>query len=511
LRVLYAAGKYDELVKTYLSSSGSYTGDARPEVMLLAANSERQLGKYEDASALYQQVLSSFPGSSYALDAQYERLVALYSANKPEVVKEADVFLATKPDAERRDRVLLLKAESLYKQKNYAEAAPAYAQIAKTDLSFDLKADAQFKLGWCYVQTNSPALAVDAFNTFIQTYPTNRLISSAYAQRAIAYQQTKKFPEALKDFNTVIADYPKAPERELALQQKALILGEQRDNKGMAQTFHQLLQEYPKTSAAAQANYWIGWAAYEAKDYQNAIPPLETARKLDKAQFFERASQRIMLADYNLNNRDDLAAQIDHYVSAGGTEAVRGELLRWLAGQYFDAKNFASAGKYLKLLAGKPGELQVDDQLMLGRCEVQEKQYAEAVKTLQAYLALATSGFAKASGLIALGQAQLGLEQYADAQKSSDNACTLQPEGRLNAEGRLLSGEIALAQRQYDEAAKIFTSVSLVFDDASITPQAMEKAWLCYKKAGNEDDAAKMLNKLQSRYPEYHVKTTSSI
>jgi len=511
LRVLYASGKYEQLVKVYQDSAGTFSNDQRPEVMLLAANSARQLGKYDLALDLYQQVMSSYAGSGNALDAQYERLVTLYTADKPGVVKEADAFLATKPDSQRRDRILLLKAEALYKQQDYTNAAPVYAQIANTDLSFDLKADAEFKLGWCYVQTNAQALAVDAFNSFIQNYPTNRLVASAYSQRAIAYQQMKKFPEALKDFDYVIINFPKAPERELALQQKGLILGEQKDNQGMAQAFHQLLKEYPKTSAAAQANFWIGWAAFEAKDYQNAITPLEKSRKLDKAQFFERASLRIMLSEYYLNQRDELSKEADRYVSGGGTGHVPAELLRWLGSEYYEAKNYPSTIKYLKLLADQPSEIQVDDQLMLGRSQVAVRKFDDAVKTLQSYLQSASSGFAKASGLVALGQAQLGLGKYDAAQKSSDDACTLQPEGRLNAEGRLLAGDISMAQSHYDDAAKIFAGVSLVFDDPTITPMAMEKAWMCYKKAGDDQDAAKMLNKLQSRYPEYKVDTTASI
>jgi TolA-binding protein len=59
--------------------------------------------------------------------------------------------------------------------------------------------------------------------------------------------------------------YPKAHEREAALQLKALILGQQDNTKGMVDTFRQLLREYPKSSVAAQAHYYIGKTAFEAK------------------------------------------------------------------------------------------------------------------------------------------------------------------------------------------------------------------------------------------------------
>ena len=58
--------------------------------------------------------------------------------------------------------------------------------------------------------------------------------------------------------------------KEAALQQKALILGQEDNSKGMSDAFKQLLKEFPKTTVAAQANYYIGKAAFEAKDYKVA-------------------------------------------------------------------------------------------------------------------------------------------------------------------------------------------------------------------------------------------------
>ena len=47
----------------------------------------------------------------------------------------------------------------------------------------------------------------------------------------------------------------------------------------MVETFRQLLKEFPKSSIAAQANYYIGKTAFEAKDYKKAIDYWERLRK----------------------------------------------------------------------------------------------------------------------------------------------------------------------------------------------------------------------------------------
>src|SRR5690606_12642165 len=81
----------------------------------------------------------------------------------------------------------------------------------------------------------------------------------------------------------------------------------------------------------------------------------------------------------------------------------------------------------------------------------------------------------------------------------------LQPEGRLNAQGRMLAGTALAAQEKWEEAAKTFMGISLLFDDPSITPGALEQAIIAYRKMGNEEQAKKTLNTLQSRYPEYKL------
>jgi TolA-binding protein len=67
-------------------------------------------------------------------------------------------------------------------------------------------------------------------------------------------------------------------------------------------------------------------------------------------------------------------------------------------------------------------------------------------------------------------------------------------------------GDLLIAQEKSEEAAKAYEGVSLVIDDENITPRALEKAIEAYRKAGKDTEANKLLNTLQSRYPEYYQK-----
>ena len=494
--------EFDKLAK-------DFSNEARPEALLIAANSNRQLGDHAAARRIYEQVIRDFPQTSFAQEAQYQRLVSLYKVDDAGLSAAVDAYLVENPDSDKADQVRLLKAEALYRKQNYAEAAPVYESLGTTKLTANLKAEALFKLGWCYMQTQDTQRAAKAFSDFLDFYPNHKLVPAALAQRALACKQEKNLAGALKDFNELIAHHPGAKEREVALQQKALILGQQQENQPMAQTFRQLLKEYPDTAAAAQANYWIGWAAFEAKDYKTAAQALSAARSADKEQYFERASLRVMLAYFYLEQIEPLANEVDGYMKSGGKARVPAEILRWLGGQYLAGKNYGRAEPYFLMLTTRDDGA-ADDFLNLGRSELRQGKHANALDAFHAYLGSAKEPVPHATGLLAQGEAQLGLGQFDNAQKSVNEALLLQPEGRLNAEGRTLSGQIAMARNDYENAAKIFLSVAVVYDDPVVTPQALEQAREAYVKAGNEKEAAKVMNDLQTRYPEYQVKSTTT-
>ena len=275
----------------------------------------------------------------------------------------------------------------------------------------------------------------------------------------------------------------------------------------MAETFKTLLKEFPNSAAAAQANYWIGWTAFEAKDYKSAIAPLEASRKARSRR--NSSSARCcgsFAAHYYLEERDPLAAEVDAFTKGAPKAKVPTEVLRWLGGAFLNDQNFEDAEKYLVTLGKREGETTPDDSLNLGRAQLGGKKYAEAAKSLHSYLDGRTEPVPRAAGLLELGRAQLGLAQFDEAQKSSDEACSLQPEGRLYAEGRMLAGDIAAARGKFDDAAKIFQSIAVIVDDPQITPQALDKAYASLIKAGGEAEAAKILNELQTKFPEYQIK-----
>lgn len=501
LKILFETQKYPEFLEQYPALAETLSAEARPEILMLAANAHRQLTQNQQARDVYERVSKEFPGTPYDTQARFELLLALYNSGDAGLLAAADAFLAQNPAPEKRDQVQLLKAETLFKKEDYSGALPLYEGLQGSGLLPRLKTEALFKLAWCYQKIQQPENAIAGFTRFLTDSPNHQLAVSALAQRAVAYQQLKNLPAALKDFELILQRFPSAQEREVALQQKALILGQLEDDKGMARTFRQLLEEFPKSAVAAQANYWIGRAAFKAKEYKDSLAPLEEARKLDSEQFLEPATLRIMLAHYYLEQRQELAAEVDLYSKGKGK--VPALLLRWLSGEFYKAGQFQQAEEYLAPLTSRPEEMTADDWLNLGRSQSGQGAFAKGIGSLERYLTLVKEPFPRATGLLALAEAQLGERLLEAAEQSAEQACTLQPEGELNARGRILLGDIAAGGGDFPKAARVYMGVSVVFDDPKVTPAALEKAARAYQKAGQPEQAAKVINTLQSRYPEY--------
>ncbi|MEY2480813.1 MAG: hypothetical protein QOI04_1740 [Verrucomicrobiota bacterium] len=505
LRLEYQSGQYAQLLADYKRTLDQLPEEMRPEIMLSAANSQRALGHVDEAEKIYLQVIEKYPRREEAKEAQYQRLINLYTSNSPALLSEVDQFVTANPTGERADQARFLKAESYYKAQKFGEAAPIYMELRASQLSVKLRAESAFKLGWCNVQTKNVEGAIEAFSFFLKTFPDNAQVPAALIQRSLCYQGMKNYDAALTDLNWLLANCPRVRERETALNQKGLILGQQNDGRGMIDAFRQLLREFPKSQSAADANYFIGKAAFEGKDYKAALPAWDAARKLNKEQYYNAATVGILFSFFYLNDRVALTKEIDSFIASGPAAKVPPEILESLGLGFYNEKNYAAAEKYLSTLGRSDnlGSVKPDFWFYLGDAESKLKNFAAAEAALEKYVQVATDPAAKARALLALGSTKINAHKPDDAQKIAEEIMTLQPEGRVNGEARLLAGDVQLERAHFEEAGKAFLGVALLYDDPTITPRALEKAAFAFTKAGNKAEAERLAKQLHDKYPGY--------
>ena len=315
LRLEYQSGQYQQAFADYQRSKDQVPEEVRPEMMLLAGNSQRQLGHMKEAQEIYRQIIQKYPGPRGG------KRRALSAFDRPLQRQRSDPARGDRSVHQRQSRRRAQpirrncsKPKRSTKKRISPAPRPLYAGLRDSKLSAKLRAESAFKLGWCYVQTKQTDKAIDAFAYFLQAFPDNPQVPSALAQRALAYQEGKQYERARSDLEQLLTSFPKAREREAALQQKALILGQTgRRTKGMTATFQQLLKEYPKErggGAGALLHRKVGFRSEGLRDRDRGD---EQGAAAKQGAIRHPAALRIMSSYFYLKQRDALAKEVNKF------------------------------------------------------------------------------------------------------------------------------------------------------------------------------------------------------
>jgi len=473
-------------------------GEALAEALSLIATSQRSAGNTLKAREAYDRLFKEFPKSEHTKAARFARIVVFHELSDPRARGALEAFLEDAPQGAERDKAQLLLAEILFKDGKFAEAAGAYpAVFASASLPEAMVKQARYKQAWSLAKAGDAAGAVAAYSAFVEKYPGDDMLPGVILQRGLARQQAKEYAEAAEDFRKVLSDWPKAPEREAALQNIALTLGQMNDRPAMKESFIKLLTEYPNSRLAQSAEFWIGWAEFEEKNYQAAIPRLARAKELDPKTFGERAGLRLALSHYQLGDRAGVAREL----AALDPASVPREVRRWLGLKSAIDRDFRTAADQLALLK-KDGGADTECLLVLAESLNAIGKNEEALAEAEAALAAATEPSRKARGFLAKAEALRRMKKLDEAQAAADEALMLQPEGRLNSAGRIASAEILFARGDFDGAARAFSAVALLTDDQAILPVALRRASEAYRRAGNNEEADRVQSELESRFPQ---------
>ncbi len=511
LRVDYERGDFQKVVDTYTNVAQQNISTMEPEALILVGNSYRQLGQLKEASDIYEKIIADFPASKFASDASYQQLVSLYAIDDPRLLPSIDRFLANYSSGKNAAQVKLLKAEALYKQGELKQAGELFAELTAASLPNKFLPNVFYKAGWCLSQAGDFTPAIEYYSEFIERFGGNELLPAVLAERGLAYQKTTNLSSALDDFERVADEFPDSKQAEVALQQSALIRGQLKDNKGMVKAFQKLLSKFPQSAAAAQANYWIGWALFEEKNYQQAIPALQKSINLNQETYAERARLRILLAYYYEEDADNTAAMVDAMAATDEAARLPGEILSWLGEQFAARGNHQQAVKYLLQLTagGNPMPIPVSSWLLLADCQTQLKNWDASLAAAGRAIEESKSPSEQADGYLAIARAHLGSGNTQQARVAVADAMSLQPEGTRNAEARMIEAEIEFSESRYSEAAKAFQRVAVLYDDEMMAPRALKRAYDALIKSGNTVEAGQILNEIRTRFPEYPLEASN--
>ncbi|MGB2869641.1 MAG: tetratricopeptide repeat protein, partial [Bacteroidota bacterium] len=266
--------------------------------------------QYVAAEKSYREVLRQFPQSPFVADAITGIQYCLTAQGKEQQALEVlDEFIKDNPGTTVAEEIALKKADWLFSQRNYADAAKEYRTLADRYPKSKNAATAIFKLATCYrIQDNlmesaltferaasmagrASRLAGDALleASDIYTAQNNRskarsllqkieqeykdpvvLTEAAYRQGLLLLLEGKT-PEAKNRFEALIARSPNLPVADkcrVAVAKIYILSGD----FSPAQSLVELVATTQTNEIGAEAQYLVGETLAGRKDWKNAVP-----------------------------------------------------------------------------------------------------------------------------------------------------------------------------------------------------------------------------------------------
>jgi len=513
---------YNGVIEYYSLAPLKTTGTARADLEMMLAHSQRHLKKYALAISTYGGVEQRFEGTSQSTEAGYRKLQCYYESGDKELASAVDRYVASQskinPNVKYIDLALLLKAEALFAKGSYKESAEAYKNVRTENIQTRYAPARLYKMGWALTESKQFAEGIDALGQFVAAYPEHNLVASALAQRALTYQRMGNEDAALKDFQIIAKKHPDFENLEYVLRTTALIQASKKNWPETVSAYRELLEKFPDSTAKAEANYWIGSGLYAQGRYRECVPSLEKARELNKEEYEEKASLRIILATYNLEMKeqkhfDALLEETNAYVIKGSTLPIPVEVYSYLGTKLFEKKDFKRAERYLLKVANYAKPLRTPYHIWdkLAQIRMQNGAYEAAVTDLDNYLQHQHHPEPESRAYLDKAACHLQLaadgknkmEQLDKAKAAADEVLRLIRRGKLNSEARIVLGDISMAKNLPDEAAQNYVIVCEFGSDPDVVPTALDKIIKALESQGKTSEAKVYQDQLNARYPDY--------
>ena len=513
IKIYYQEKNFQKVIDTYSEGAFSMSDEIRPKMLLMVGNSFRQMDRHKDAISVYILLREHYPSSKEASESEYRKLLSLFNLGNKSLPRYVDRFLEWQrprnPNHKNIDMAILIKAEHFFEREDFISSGNAYDEIRLSNVPQELASSLLYKKAWSHSESKNATKAITSFTEFIESYPEDKRISNALAKRALNYKSIEDYTSALSDLKKIIEKFQETESAELAYQQIALIEGQRQNYPALISSYQKLLEKYPSSKASAEAYFWIGWGQFELKKFKESSAALREARKLDKRSYHERATLRIILAEYSQQRVEAVQDELESLRQSVNKIIIPPQIYLWLGVNLFDSNNYSESSYYLNLACNPqdPASTQAVVWRYLGQARLFTGEYKKSIEAFDFYLNTPQPSNNKARVLHDKSTALLALKEFKEAEKIVESALSLQPQSRIYGMLCLVWGEIALQQEKYDEAIKRLIKPTYAIEESNITPTAILKSSFAHEKIGETNKAEELLSKLKTKYPKFKAQT----
>lgn len=508
----FAKKDYREVINIFRASAVKAEGDKEATRLMIAARAYMRLKQPSEALNLFREVEKLVkPETDMAFQASYYRLLCFFQIEGRHLPDQVDAFLQlyrkSRPEDARIHTALMMKAETLFSNKDVAGAAKVYSEINAAAVSEKNRPGLLYQRGWCLSEAGDHQGAIRSLSEFITRYAQDPRVPSALAKRAKSYAESAEPQKAIADFDKLTAAGTPEDLQSFAWLESARMRRGEGNIQDMIVRYQGLLQNVSGLSEnlQAEANYFIGWGMVKTNAATQAVPFLEKARSLRPDAYRKHAGILLALGYFASQDAAKLGSEINLAIEGKYEGDIPDQALQWSGMQSYNSGDHAMAARCLALVANpdEPRATPKEVWRYLAKARIAIKDAEGGLMAANHVLAVEDNPAWKADGLLDRARALFMLGRSEEARKTVEEANALRPQGRTSGGLRILTGDLEMKAGDARKAAAEYLVVVGFMEDKELKPLALHKLAEAFTKQGNAAEAEKYRAQLAAEFPDW--------
>ncbi len=331
---------YKKLITDYPKSS------IVPIAYYSIGDSYYNISEYESSIDYYLKIIDDYPKTSFVYDAMNGIQYSYLALDRPEdAVSLINGYIVKYPHLKNSDRILMKKGEIYFSYGSYKRAMNGYSEMINFYPNSELVPEALFWMGKSALLLNEKEEAAEYFQEIIDKHIKSNYGIESIVELGKIYAESKNFNKETALYSLVLPKISESPKAEEILFLQGIAYLNAKKESDAYKSFTEIIKYYDKTlfsdkakieigileiannrlssaetlftevaenrndDIGAKAQYYIGVARYEQKNYNSAIAALVRVRTVFATYDEWYTKSLIKLGDSYVKIKDKINAR----------------------------------------------------------------------------------------------------------------------------------------------------------------------------------------------------------
>jgi len=465
--------------------------------------------EYQAAIKTFNQFLEEYPQDELAPRALFSLADCYLKLDQvDEAIKNLEDFCHTTADQQEAYRQWFRIGRLYFEtKKDYNQAVSSFQQVINISSGGELSDLAQMMMVRSWLLKGDYNQAVQSLNLLVNNYPQSELLDDGYFLLGQVLMSLGRYSGAEESFSAVVESFPDSEWKESSLLNWGKIAFLQGKWDECISRLETLLKEYPESSLYSEANYYLGKARYELKDYgqgrENFNNILNSIVDTDEKRVRE-ANFQIGWGYYKEMRYQEAVQQFARLLEKYPDSPQAEEALYWMGWSYLSAGNYEESNQQLEQLVSRfpHGKYAEHSLWLMANNYLALKKEPQALEVFDQLIEKFPEGdFAP----LAQQRIEETLLQRGDYQHLLLNLPLFafnNPGSLLRAEERLAKGDKLLSKGRKREALQAYQALLKDFPNSPVSDQANYKVGETYYQQEKFDQAIPYYKRLVEGFPQ---------